>query len=152
MRPHVFKENLCSNYPDGTSFCVNCDCSGKSLPTECPGELVSTILQNDIFDGEIDYIDGKWVSKKQEESAIKQIPASDFILSVFKGYDDHNLKLRLFETARKTVCLNIVDEKGNRLKNGCLLEITKDLDITLKKDFFGCIAYHKRIEFGDETL
>jgi cytochrome c553 len=44
------------------AFCKTCKGAEGSLPTDCPGEPLSSQQQDYIYKGLMDYISGKWVS------------------------------------------------------------------------------------------
>jgi hypothetical protein len=48
----------------GLSLCKICGCLEGGLATECPGENVSMQIQDLIYRGKMDYIDGKWQYNK----------------------------------------------------------------------------------------
>ena len=44
----------------GLSHCTVCDCAEGTLTTECSGEVVPERSQKLIYDGVLDFVDGKW--------------------------------------------------------------------------------------------
>lgn len=49
--------NICRG---GLCFCTVCYGAEGTLPTECPGNRISSQLQDAIYYGEVDYKDGQW--------------------------------------------------------------------------------------------
>lgn len=47
------------------AYCINCHCAEGSLPTECPGSLVTDARQDRIYKGEIDYSCNHWFEKEK---------------------------------------------------------------------------------------
>jgi hypothetical protein len=52
---------VCSYCDGGLIFCTVCKCGEGSLPTDCPGTPVNQEKQELIYNGELDYKDGKWI-------------------------------------------------------------------------------------------
>lgn len=50
---------------DGGIFqCSVCGGAEGSLPSECPGYLIPMDMQDAIYNGALDYKDGKWIDLK----------------------------------------------------------------------------------------
>lgn len=54
---------------EGISFCSICNGAEGSLPTDCPGHRLSNDEADQILDGQLDYIDGRWVEKDNGSEA-----------------------------------------------------------------------------------
>lgn len=53
-------------YCEGGLFsCTVCKCAEGTLPTECPGVPVSSLKQDAIYAGRIDFKDGAWTGDFQ---------------------------------------------------------------------------------------
>ena len=62
-------ETIHCNFCDGgLSSCIVCDGAEGSLPSECPGKVMSCKEQELIFDGDLDFRDGKWIKTEGEEN------------------------------------------------------------------------------------
>lgn len=46
----------------GLAVCKTCGCFEGSLASECPGTRVSADDQDRIYNGEVDFVGGQWVS------------------------------------------------------------------------------------------
>lgn len=63
---HVFEQHTncrrehCSVCDGGLAICVICGCIEGSLATECPGFDCYATHGADIYNGKIDFIDGRW--------------------------------------------------------------------------------------------
>lgn len=51
----------------GLKMCNVCGGTERSLPTECPGERMTASTEEQVYAGEIDFKDGKWVKKTRWE-------------------------------------------------------------------------------------
>lgn len=78
---------------DGSSTCLVCGGEyGATLPSECPGELMSSGHQACVFSGEADYVDGRWAFwpimgmgpiAVSERPTLKYVPVGQSRLSSF---------------------------------------------------------------------
>lgn len=50
---------------DGSLFaCRICNGAEGTLTTECPGTIINEEKQNLIYNGKLDFINGKWIKKE----------------------------------------------------------------------------------------
>lgn len=69
MTDHVFETHTdcdkphCNICVGGLAYCTVCGGAEGDLPTDCPGEKLAYGVLGQIYQGEIDYINGKWVKK-----------------------------------------------------------------------------------------
>ena len=57
------------SYCNGTvKHCVVCNCIDASLPTECPGHTVLIQRQELIYNGELDFQNGKWIDLRRNKT------------------------------------------------------------------------------------
>lgn len=66
---HIFEKHTncqkehCNICDGGLSVCTVCKGAEGDLTTECCGHFVSDIFRQQVYNGKIDFIDGKWVKK-----------------------------------------------------------------------------------------
>ena len=53
----------CPYCEGGLAFCEVCKCAEGELPTECPGRPVNEETREEIYSGQVDYLNGEWVNK-----------------------------------------------------------------------------------------
>jgi hypothetical protein len=52
----------------GLFICDTCKCAEGELPTHCPQEYVPHDVREDLMDGLIDFVDGKWITLKRRDA------------------------------------------------------------------------------------
>jgi len=46
---------------EGIVYCKRCKCGEGSLATHCPGKPIDQFAQEEIYHGQLDFINGEWV-------------------------------------------------------------------------------------------
>jgi hypothetical protein len=46
---------------EGIVYCKRCKCGEGSLATHCPGRPIDQFAQEEIYHGQLDFIDGAWM-------------------------------------------------------------------------------------------
>lgn len=54
-------KQYCPICDGGLAHCIVCGGFEGGLPTECPGSKMTFDLQHAVYEGEIDFMGGKWV-------------------------------------------------------------------------------------------
>lgn len=47
----------------GLALCTVCGGGEGSLPTDCPGEKMTDLVEASVYAGRTDYVNGEWVDK-----------------------------------------------------------------------------------------
>ena len=47
------------------AWCMTCGGAEGSLPTECPGVRMTGAQGDAVYDGELDFVGGRWVEKER---------------------------------------------------------------------------------------
>lgn len=50
----------------GLGLCVTCGGAEGSLPTECPGEQMTSRAQDEVYNGRLDFRGGQWTSSSSD--------------------------------------------------------------------------------------
>lgn len=59
---HSCEDPMCQVCIGGLAFCTVCNGGEGSLPTECPGEQMHSLVEDEVMAGKIDYNYGRWIN------------------------------------------------------------------------------------------
>ncbi len=59
---------------EGCAWCTACGGCEESIPTHCPGEQMTKLVEQRVYAGALDYRDGRWVQRPVRGLLIRFTP------------------------------------------------------------------------------
>lgn len=73
--------NICNG---GLALCTACGGAEGAMPTDCPGSPTPSPILDQVYRGEVDFVDGRWINKLTLDLS-KVPPGCDWIIGYTNG-------------------------------------------------------------------